>query len=98
MIDIDKLRELANRLGRDRTHWEGCQYEHPECAIWAAAREIDSLNKRITNYERSRCPECGEEIDPETCHCGEPMDENSHDGHDPVPIGCVCFYVNRGLQ
>lgn len=38
------------------------------------------------------CPGCKNEIDPETCHCGEPIGKfNSCDNHSPIPIGCNCF-------
>lgn len=44
--------------------------------------------------ERVECPQCKEEIDPETCHCGQ--DKNGHDSetHPFIPIGCHCFYAN----
>ncbi len=35
------------------------------------------------------CPDCGWEIDPDTCFCGDP--KHSHDpSHTFVPMGCVC--------
>jgi len=48
------------------------------------------------------CPECGhaicagpcgEEIDPTTCMCGEPITGAAHDNHYPVPLGCACHAV-----
>jgi len=39
------------------------------------------------------CPGCKQEIDPDTCQCGEPIQENiGHDNHNPVPMGCECHY------
>jgi hypothetical protein len=39
------------------------------------------------------CPGCGKEIDPETCHCGNPIDHSPwEEGHMPVPMGCECGY------
>jgi hypothetical protein len=43
--------------------------------------------------EPARCPDCGAEIDPETCWCGDPMkDHTESSGHAPVPMGCVCHF------
>ena len=37
------------------------------------------------------CPGCKQEVDPETCQCGEAADDhNQGAGHGPVPMGCVC--------
>lgn len=43
----------------------------------------------MSTEERSICEGCGEEVDLETCHCGDPMD-GYHDNHAPIPMGCVC--------
>ena len=43
------------------------------------------------------CPDCGQEIDPETCYCGDPIGGRAyHDGHSPVPMGCACGYAQDG--
>ena len=34
----------------------------------------------------------GQEIDPETCCCGDLIDHSPWAGHMPVPMGCVCGY------
>lgn len=40
------------------------------------------------------CPGCKNEIDPETCHCGEDMKRHGYEsGHNPVPVGCTCGYA-----
>lgn len=36
------------------------------------------------------CEGCGNEIDPETCGCGSPID-HFPDGHSPIPMGCDCM-------
>ena len=38
------------------------------------------------------CEWCGEEIDEDTCMCGDPIDSRWHEGHLPVPMGCKCGY------
>jgi len=40
------------------------------------------------------CPYCGQETDPEVCHCGGLLkDHNPYiDGHNFVPMGCQCGY------
>jgi hypothetical protein len=45
--------------------------------------------------EQTFCKQCGSEIDPDCCWCGN-LIEGHHwsDGHFPVPWGCTCYYVN----
>lgn len=44
--------------------------------------------------EHPTCPGCENEIDPETCHCGETIKPGVvHDNHSPVPMGCDCGRV-----
>lgn len=41
--------------------------------------------------EREKCPDCGNPIDPDYCHCGEiEAAHNGWTGHSFVPIGCQC--------
>ena len=37
------------------------------------------------------CDGCGQEIDPDWCHCGEPMEGGVHENHSPINIGCDCW-------
>lgn len=38
------------------------------------------------------CSGCGQEIDPDTCWCGQPKGEHGYyDNHTFVPMGCDCF-------
>jgi hypothetical protein len=40
------------------------------------------------------CPRCKNEIDPETCWCGDWIkDHGTFCGHSPVPMGCHCFFA-----
>lgn len=39
--------------------------------------------------DREFCAGCGQEIDPETCGCGDSIDHYP-DGHSPIPMGCEC--------
>ena len=57
---------------------------HPKSNMWT----ID-YNEPVT----VRCDGCGNEIDPTTCHCGDPMESHSawSSGHSPVPMGCDCM-------
>jgi hypothetical protein len=39
------------------------------------------------------CTECGQAIDPDTCHCGETRyAHNYYSDHSFVPMGCACGY------
>lgn len=40
------------------------------------------------------CPNCHQEIDPDYCHCGSPIESHHwQDGHAPIPMGCICGYA-----
>ena len=60
---------------------------HPKSNMWT----ID-YNEPVT----VRCDGCGNEIDPTTCHCGDPMESHSawSSGHSPVPMGCDCMRIH----
>lgn len=40
------------------------------------------------------CPTCAQLIDPETCHCGDPVHGHPMETHSPVPMGCICGYAD----
>lgn len=41
-----------------------------------------------------KCTGCGNRIDPDCCHCGDPIEAGKvHSEHSPVPVGCTCGYV-----
>ena len=86
-----------------------------------AQREIERLRAEIDKHNALRsavsntsaldeslppfCDGCGQEIDPDTCHCGSVIGDYGHDNHDPVPMGCRCLYdqmdwavVAKGLR
>jgi hypothetical protein len=43
-----------------------------------------------------KCPECKQEIDPDTCWCGDLYESHTvFDGHYFVPMGCDCFRVKN---
>ena len=40
---------------------------------------------------REICPHCKQEIDPETCWCGDSIESHGAAiGHSAVPMGCNC--------
>lgn len=40
------------------------------------------------------CRYCGQDIDEETCHCGDGRSAHPYGvGHNFVPIGCICGYM-----
>lgn len=44
-----------------------------------------------------RCSGCKQEIDEDTCCCGEAIRPGViHDNHNPVPMGCKCHYPKEG--
>ena len=48
--------------------------------------------------KRPICPGCGQEIDPDVCHCGDLIKDHSNpmnDGHSPIPMGCTCGYYRK---
>lgn len=43
-----------------------------------------------------KCPRCGNEIDPEVCHCGDLREHHGMEsGHFFVPWGCTCYYAKK---
>lgn len=45
-----------------------------------------------TDLDPPICADCGNEIEPDTCHCGsDRKDHIGADNHAFVPIGCFCF-------
>lgn len=55
----------------------------------------DRARKALAVYSETGfqgfCPGCKNEIDPHTCHCGEPINRHGiFSGHNPVPMGCDC--------
>jgi predicted amidophosphoribosyltransferase len=53
------------------------------------------IEEPIDQYPTEICPGCGNEIDPDWCHCGD--SKQSHNGmnqnHGFIPMGCVCGYA-----
>ncbi len=46
----------------------------------------------MTSTPRPRCLDCGNEIDPDWCYCGDAIEDHrgmSHN-HSAVPMGCDC--------
>jgi len=63
------------------------------------AREWSEKGDTVTFGTGSqRCRSCGNDIDPDTCHCGMPRkNHNDYDlGHSFVPAGCTCGYTACG--
>lgn len=59
---------------------------------WKVTRE--QIMKGLSTTTSLHCTGCGNEIDPDVCHCGDPMKSHSaYCGHTPVPIGCDCGRV-----
>ncbi len=79
-----------------------CEYEGKIRGSTPEAKECDKYescygcphNKQEAAPEPQRpvCRGCGNEIDPDTCHCGASR-EQGHDGHSFIPMGCTCGYA-----
>lgn len=41
------------------------------------------------------CPYCNQEIDPDTCWCGDEIKHSPYAGHSPVPMGCSCGRITN---
>lgn len=61
-------------------------------AYFATGHEIELAGKVFhSSCVPERCSGCGNEVDPDTCHCGIPLKDHSvYLGHSFVPIGCAC--------
>ena len=96
----DTEREIAT-MSAEADHFEGTPLSLPT-ARWdhmrAGARRSGIKQRRefIDKLEqilraRNICPKCGNQVDPEVCHCGDPIKNHNAD-HRPVPMGCTCGY------
>lgn len=62
-----------------------------------AVQVIPNTGQRADNM-RDTCRECGNEIDPDICHCGSAKHFHGMElGHSFVPAGCTCFYIRCKL-
>lgn len=41
----------------------------------------------------ARCPNCKEEIDPDTCWCGDYIKNHYYENHAAIPMGCTCGHL-----
>lgn len=58
----------------------------------AARNAIAEIERLQTQPARVICSGCRNEIDPETCHCGDSIKGHGYGcGHSPVPMGCDCM-------
>jgi predicted amidophosphoribosyltransferase len=46
------------------------------------------------------CKDCGNEIDPDCCHCGDDLKShgNIHNNHSFVAMGCKCGYSQASAE
>lgn len=47
MIDIEKMRENFADTNRGKTHYEGCEYVHPLCAIAKLCDELEQAHRHV---------------------------------------------------
>jgi hypothetical protein len=91
--------ECVMRLSGD-VRTAPCAVCHPDGrgATWhqdgacLRCRHMEKEGRVMTKIER--CDSCGNEIDPDVCHCGEARytHDNFDSGHQFVPMGCACGY------
>ncbi len=54
--------------------------------------EVERLQKALDTALGPTCLDCGNLIDPDTCHCGSAVDAHGQmENHSPVPMGCACY-------
>lgn len=59
------------------------------------ANQADELEIGRLRAAGRICSGCGNEIDPETCGCGDPMKPHNDSSHTAVPMGCDCMRTSR---
>ena len=63
---------------------------------WKKLLDEGKLSQHDCELFDNICPECGNVVDPEICHCGNPINRHGmEDGHSPVPMGCTCGYAKQ---
>ena len=103
--DIDRI-QLALGSADDYLRWldlKGVRRGAIDSVIGlvSEARELayllrglaESQSDRGACLERPRCPDCGNEIDPDCCGCGDSREDHNSmwSGHSFVPMGCDCM-------
>ena len=81
--------------------WDGGGHYCLTCAeIFVKERNKCKGGHWIKDKDEEVCPNCGNVIDPETCHCGGLISRHNsmNDGHNPVPMGCTCGYDKEKEQ
>lgn len=82
-VQVDRLRLHAHR---------------PEVRE-AARDELDERRWAAARHDRVLCGRCHEEIDPDTCGCGMPIEGHAlYDNHSPIPMGCDCYRAKEGAR
>jgi len=106
-IDLDKLRSQANLLKDGDGMPPMITAVLPDVLLdlideigdveaLKATIESQRYNLKEAGVEPDHCTSCGMPIDVEWCHCGERCDQHAggFDSHSPVPMGCVCGYLD----
>ncbi len=90
---LDRIARTAhNSLMAD--DWDGIPDKSIEKDAWRqvalnVVREMQQIIKEAVTL----CPDCKQEIDPDVCCCGDPIEGHSDtSGHTPTPMGCICGY------
>lgn len=47
--------------------------------------------KQLVDSGHEICKGCDQEVDPETCWCGDDVKGHALVEHSFVPMGCICF-------
>ena len=64
----------------------------PDKSLASLIEEVERLQKALDTALGPTCLDCGNLIDPDTCHCGSAVDAHGQmDNHTPVPMGCACY-------
>lgn len=95
---IDRCVELANNIVEAQNL---DAYVEIEVTDWdlivCGLRALASLAIAIREEDKTFCAGCKQEIDPTVCGCGMTIDGSNHEGHNPIPMGCIC-YRDKGNQ
>lgn len=96
-VRVDKLNaEQAAELKRLREPYTGKKQFTISALDAGSSAYRDEYVHWLESRLRPLCPGCGNEIDPEWCHCGSPITHSAWEGHAPVPMGCDCFREESG--
>lgn len=88
---IDEVLEKLNQEGSGKPYYQFTMTFEEALEQTKKRAKPEHYQQILEDMELPVCPGCGNEIDPDVCHCGITRENhNAWEGHTFVPAGCDC--------